>query len=55
MDVRSASDISANFGNITGSLPYSVIMDIQGNIIARKLGALTLSELENILKPYMNN
>lgn len=55
MDVRGAFDISADFGNISGSLPYSVVMDVQGNIVARKLGALTLSELENILKPYLNN
>lgn len=55
MDIRSTVDINADFGNTSRSLPYSVIIDPQGNIIARKLGKLTLPELEKILKPYLAN
>ena len=54
IDVRGAFDISADFGNTSGSLPYSVVLDAQGNIVARRLGALTQPVLEKILQPYLD-
>ena len=53
MGENDAMNIMTDFGNNTGSLPYSVILNRQGQIIARKLGTMTLPELEGILGPYL--
>ena len=48
-----AMSVMTDFGNTTGSLPYSVILNRQGEIIARKLGVMTLVELEGIVRPHL--
>ena len=53
MGGEDAMRIMTDFGNNSGSLPYSVIIGRQGQIIARKLGAMTLDELEGILRPHL--
>jgi thiol-disulfide isomerase/thioredoxin len=45
-------NIMAGLGNRDGSIPFSIILDRQGKTVTRKLGAFSLPELENILKPY---
>lgn len=42
------------YGNRSGALPFSVVLDRQGTIVTRKLGAFRGSELENILKPVIS-
>lgn len=46
-------DLMQNFGNISGSLPYTVIVDRDGSITARKLGQLHRAELEQMLAPLL--
>ena len=41
--------LMAQYGNRIASLPYSVIIDRHGNIVARRTGAYHKSELEQIL------
>ncbi|MDH5631522.1 MAG: TlpA family protein disulfide reductase [Gammaproteobacteria bacterium] len=45
--------LMADYGNRIGSLPYSVIMDREGRIIARKIGAYRKSELVELIKPLL--
>ena len=45
--------LMSQYGNRIGSLPYSVIMDRQGNIIARKIGAYTKKNLVKLIKPHL--
>lgn len=47
-------DLIARYGNRLGSLPYSVIIDRQGGIAARKLGPFTREELEKIVEPLVS-
>lgn len=42
------------YGNRSGALPFSVVLDRQGTIVTRKLGAFRGAELENILKPVIS-
>ncbi|MBI3777323.1 MAG: TlpA family protein disulfide reductase [Gammaproteobacteria bacterium] len=44
----------AQYGNRMGSLPYTVIIDRNGTIVARKLGVLTQVELESLVEPHLN-
>ena len=37
------------YGNRIASLPYSVVMDRQGNVLGRKVGAYQPAELEALL------
>jgi len=41
------------YGNAAGSLPFSVILDRDGRITARKIGAFRLVELESLLSPLL--
>lgn len=43
----------ARYGNSTGSLPYSVVIDRTGSIVVRKLGPFTDIELENLVLPLI--
>lgn len=43
----------ADYGNRSGSLPYTVIIDRHGTIAARKLGIFTRVELESLLDPLL--
>ena len=48
-----AMDIMARYGNRQGSIPYTVIIDRQGSIVARKLGAFDQTELMHVLGPLL--
>lgn len=43
----------ADYGNRSGSLPYTVIIDRHGAIVVRKLGIFTRAELESLLDPLL--
>lgn len=45
--------LMARYGDADGSLPYSLVIDGEGRVIATKLGAFRLSELEQRLQPYL--
>ncbi|GMR03903.1 MAG: TlpA disulfide reductase family protein [Gammaproteobacteria bacterium] len=47
-------EIMARYGNSYGSLPYSVIINPHGEIIARKQGAYTRPELEKLIIPLFS-
>jgi len=44
----------AQYGNRMGSLPYTVIIDRNGSIVARKLGEITQIELDSLIEPHLN-
>ena len=46
------TEISRTLGNSTGSLPFSVVFNAQGQIVHRKMGTLGAAELQNLLKAY---
>lgn len=46
-------NLMSQYGNRIGSLPYSVIMDRQGKIVARKIGAYTKKNLVKLIKPHL--
>src|SRR3989344_2014659 len=48
-----AMELMRSYGNRMGSLPYSVIIDRDGQVVARKLGAFRGQELENLLSPVI--
>lgn len=48
-----AMDVMAHYGNRQGSIPYTVIIDRQGSIVARKLGAFDYAELMRVLGPLL--
>ncbi len=48
-----AIELMRAYGNRTGSLPYSVIINRDGQIVARKLGAFRGQELESLLSPLL--
>ncbi len=48
-----AIEIMRAYGNRMGSLPYSVIIDRDGRVAARKLGAFRGQELESLLTPLL--
>jgi len=43
-----------DYGNPSGSLPFTVVIDPSGRVVARKLGTYRYAELETILKPHLN-
>ena len=48
-----ALDLVARYGNSMGALPFTVIIDRDGTIAARKLGAFTWNELESLVEPLL--
>ncbi|TAK49631.1 MAG: TlpA family protein disulfide reductase [Betaproteobacteria bacterium] len=46
-------DLMRKLGNTAGGLPYTVLVDRQGNPVRRKLGALRRDELLAMLKPLV--
>jgi thiol-disulfide isomerase/thioredoxin len=48
-----ALDLMRNLGNEGGALPYTVVLDRQGTVAYRKLGALRQGELDAILLPLL--
>lgn len=45
--------LMVKYGNRIGSLPYSVIMDREGNIVHRKVGAYHKKQILEIVKPIL--
>ena len=43
-------DLSRRMGNAQGGLPYTVIVDRKGNILATQLGTLSREKLEGIIR-----
>ncbi len=52
---QDAFNLMAEFGETTGSLPYSVVLNTHGQIVAHKLGALDLPRMEALIKPHLSN
>lgn len=46
-------DLARRIGNTNGGLPYSVIVDRNGNVAATQLGTLSREKLEEIIKPLL--
>ena len=46
-------DLAKRIGNEEGGLPYSVIVDRNGKIVATQLGTLSYEKLEGIVKPLL--
>lgn len=44
------AELSRTLGNANGSLPFTVVFDAGGKIIARKLGAVAASDLESWIR-----
>jgi thiol-disulfide isomerase/thioredoxin len=51
-DARSL-DLLRSLGNKAGVLPYTVVLDRQGAVVYRKLGAFRQDELDSILIPLL--
>ena len=41
------TELGKQMGNTVGGLPFTVVLDAQGNLIQRKLGKLTADEIKN--------
>jgi thiol-disulfide isomerase/thioredoxin len=48
-----ALDLMRSLGNDAGALPYTVVLDRQGTVAYRKLGAFQQGELDTILAPLL--
>ena len=46
-------DLARRIGNPSGGLPYTVIVDRSGNVVATQLGTLSKEKLEGIIKPLL--
>ncbi len=44
------TEISRSLGNLTGSLPFTVVFDAKGAVVHRKMGSLNAGELQALLK-----
>lgn len=54
MNSDDALDLIARYGNSSGALPFTVIIDRSGAIAVRKLGAFTKTELESLVEPLIS-
>lgn len=50
-----AMELVARYGNRSGSLPFTVIIDRSGSIAVRKLGAFKQIELESLVEPLIGS
>jgi hypothetical protein len=48
-------DLMRHLGNSSGGLPYTVVVDRQGGVVHRKLGALKPAELDAVLAPLIRS
>ena len=46
-------DLVARYGNSSGALPFTVIIDRSGSIAVRKLGPFNKTELESLIEPLI--
>lgn len=50
---ESAAEVARLAGNRLSGLPYTVVIDRQGRVVAGKIGGATLAELEPIVRPLL--
>lgn len=50
---REAFTVASDYGNSRGVLPYTVVIDRDGVIRETHLGALTQSEIEDLVEPFL--
>ena len=50
---QSALDVMQRFGNRTGVLPFTVVVDRRGNIVHRHAGPLTRVQIEALVGPQL--
>ena len=48
-------DLIARYGNSSGALPFTVIIDRSGSIAVRKLGPFSKTELESLVEPLIGS
>jgi thiol-disulfide isomerase/thioredoxin len=48
-------DLMRRLGNSSGGLPYTVVVDRQGSLVQRRLGALKQGDLDAILDPLVRS
>lgn len=48
-----APDVAGKIGNVEGGIPFTVVIDRGGKIVASKLGRLDLTRLEEIALPLL--
>ena len=48
-----AIDLTRKLGNPAGGLPYTIVLDRQGGLVATHLGLLSEAQLEQILRPLL--
>ena len=48
-----AMEVSKQYGNRVGGLPFTVVVDRSGNIVARKNGPFERDEIESLLVRYL--
>ncbi len=53
LDQSEAMNAMKDYGNPAGSLPYTVVIDPSGKVVARKLGAYRYADLEAVVRPYL--
>ena len=51
----SGLDLMRTLGNSSGGLPYTVVIDRQGNLVYRKLGAFRQADLDAVLEPLIRS
>ena len=49
---QEGAQLMEQYGDAEGGLPYSLVLDRQGRIVASQLGAFSESRLERVLRPY---
>ncbi len=53
MGEREAFNLMTRYGHPRGSIPFSVLLGPDGQVLARKAGAFTESELDTLLKTHL--
>ena len=46
-------DVSKQYGNSVGGLPFTVVVDRNRQIVARKSGAFERDEIESLLREHL--
>lgn len=55
VEEQKAIEIAQKFGNVIGVLPFTVVINPQGNIVFRHPGELDQEQIEQILLPLIKN
>ena len=46
-------DLTRRLGNRAGGLPYTLVLDRQGSLIATHVGVITEAQLERLITPFL--